>query len=498
MAALVTAGWLLHVPALVRGVPGSRSMVLQTAWSIAIAGAALVASAVLAEPRRAQRAAGGALVLIALAVFAEILTGVGVGIDLVPLHAWLDDGNPTPGRMSPNSALCILLAGAALLFAPHAADRRLRMLARVLAGAVAVVGALGLAAHFVGLESVRAWYEMRRLNQMAVPTGVAFVLLGSALTMRGAHTAATSAQANVRTLVLGSALMLGAVAAAAGVAAFIVFERNVKLLVQERLVSLLGNRVRTVESEIAQRLTTAEAIATRPGARASLRRLQRLPNDAEARRVLYEVARSFLPLGFSGVAYESPAGVRWGGAGKFVAAADLAIDLRVAGDVSLLWADRYLLRTRLPITHEGELIGYAVAEQDLPGFAALAGTSEGFGETGEVQLCGLRAGWVHCFPTRSAPHPHRFLPTGESPASRAAAGEEGFLASHDSRNVEVLAAYGPVAALGLAMIVKQDAAEAYAPVRDQLYFTLLILAVLVSAGVGLLWWRVGPLARRIV
>ena len=155
LGAVVTAGWLLHLPALVQIVPGSKNVVLQTAWCFGAAGAALLATALQTDVGRVHRVAGGFLVLVAVLVLAETLTGVRVGIDLVSLHEWIGDGNPTPGRMAPNTAIAFLFAGLAILIADESSGRA-RTVARALAAVVVALGILGLAAHFMRLEGLYA------------------------------------------------------------------------------------------------------------------------------------------------------------------------------------------------------------------------------------------------------------------------------------------------------------------------------------------------------
>jgi len=497
-AAVVTAGWLWHVPALVQIVPGSKSMVLQTAWCFAIAGIGLF-TASRTDARWPLHIVGAMLMLVALLALCEMLTGTSLVIDLASMHEWNRDGNAAPGRMAPNTAVGFFLAGLAFLLEPHRGHAPLRVLGGALAGLLVVLGVTGLAAYLLGLEGLYVWYAPSRLNQMSGPTAGAFVVLGMVLAYRPRETAAAiSSRDDERRIVLASGLILAVVAALAGIAAFAVFEKSVRRLANDRLLTLADNRARTAESEIAQRVAFGRLIANRPEVLRSLARLNVNAADGEALKTIDDVARSSLPLGLGGISFLRPDGGAWVTAGAMAAAGELALDLGGSVQTTLVWTGRFTLRTRLPILRGDHMLGYAVIDHNLPLLTELVFSGDGLGETGEVQLCALRDGLLRCFPTRFAAQPIGVENAFARPIERALAGERGVHDGRDYRGVEVLAAYRPVGQLGLGMVVKQNLAEVYRPIREQLQFTLLILGALVLAGALLLWWRIRPLARRLV
>ena len=76
------------------------------------------------------------------------------------------------------------------------------------------------------------------------------------------------------------------------------------------------------------------------------------------------------------------------------------------------------------------------------------------------------------------------------PAVKAALGQQGIVEGSDYRGVPVLAAVGPVEGSSWFMVARMDTAEAFAPLRERLWMTIIIVgALLVGAGgsVGLLW-----------
>jgi diguanylate cyclase (GGDEF)-like protein/PAS domain S-box-containing protein len=137
----------------------------------------------------------------------------------------------------------------------------------------------------------------------------------------------------------------------------------------------------------------------------------------------------------------------------------------------------------------------------LPALDALLKDTYRLGETGESGLCARAREELGCFPQARNPKVY-FIPMtttdGEPlPMTRALAGETSVALTRDYRGAYVMAAYAPVGDFGLAMVVKADAAEVYAPIRERLQFVLPILAAFVVAGTILLRAGVRPLAARL-
>jgi len=108
----VMAAWYARATTVVTF--GSQSaMPFDTALAFAVTGAALVARA-RGRPRAAM-AAGVVDVLLGAAVLTEYALGRSLGIDQLFVQAYLSKPNHPPGRMAFSAALCVLLAGAALL-----------------------------------------------------------------------------------------------------------------------------------------------------------------------------------------------------------------------------------------------------------------------------------------------------------------------------------------------------------------------------------------------
>jgi diguanylate cyclase (GGDEF)-like protein/PAS domain S-box-containing protein len=137
----------------------------------------------------------------------------------------------------------------------------------------------------------------------------------------------------------------------------------------------------------------------------------------------------------------------------------------------------------------------------LPALDALLNDSYRLGDTGEAGMCARLEEQLGCFPqARNRNVYFTALATADGallPMARGVAGESGVSLAEDYRGHYVMAAYGPVGSYGLAMIVKADTAEIYAPIRERLQLVAPILALLVLGGTLLLRAGVRPLAARL-
>ncbi|MBC7860176.1 MAG: PAS domain S-box protein, partial [Burkholderiaceae bacterium] len=117
-------------------------------------------------------------------------------------------------------------------------------------------------------------------------------------------------------------------------------------------------------------------------------------------------------------------------------------------------------------------------------------------------MCARRGERMLCFPGRQKRAPYtvaRLAPDGRpTPMSMAIDGRAGIYKGMDVRGTQVLAAYGPLTPTGLGIVVRQDAAELYAPIREQLQIFGLLLILLVVSGAALLRSQVTPMVKRLL
>ena len=171
----VMVAWLVRATAVLRF--GSQNpMTFNTALALAVTGAALVMVA--------ARCPWGALVAgvfdtaLGLAVLAEYTLGRSLGIDQLIVKPYFRGPLNVPGRPAVNTAVCLTLAGAALLaWGPWRRRRR----PAALAAAGSVIAAIALMATFGYVTRTPAGYGWVHLSTMAFLTAAALLGLGISL-----------------------------------------------------------------------------------------------------------------------------------------------------------------------------------------------------------------------------------------------------------------------------------------------------------------------------
>lgn len=301
-------------------------------------------------------------------------------------------------------------------------------------------------------------------------------------------------------LVAGTILIV--VALLVGATVFIIMQRHAEALLSKSLQSSLQSRVQQTETEIRAVVDKTELIATRPLLIELLQLAEKRPGDAAVRKKLDVATFSFLQTGFTAIALYGSNGHEMTQAGIFTRHPELAVPLKLPGQVQLMWAGQLILRSSVEIKKEGRVVGRIMAEATLPFTLKALRNANNLGETGEQALCAPLGSNMQCFPTTLNPNifmPAQRTPEGvRLPMTHAFDGETGFIITRDYRRQAVAAAYAPIGDLGPGMVLKMDRNELYAPVRQQLrYLIPLLLGVFIIA-LLLLRWLLTPLVNRLV
>jgi diguanylate cyclase (GGDEF)-like protein len=170
---VVLVGWHTHSPALVQVLPALVPMKYNTALGFLLSGVGLVAIA-LGRPRVALTGAAWPLLLGSLTLIQDVFS-INIGIDELLMEDYIRVETSHPGRLAPNTALCFVLIGVAMLLMRSA---RLRWRPVVVGMLGSIIAALGGTALFGYLSGLPAAYGWGYLTPMAVQTAGGFVLLG--------------------------------------------------------------------------------------------------------------------------------------------------------------------------------------------------------------------------------------------------------------------------------------------------------------------------------
>jgi diguanylate cyclase (GGDEF)-like protein len=491
----VLLGWVLQNPTLIQIFSSLVGMVISTAVCLSLAGACLLMPPTYSRAMILRAICGALIVSIGIGVLVENFFDVGIGIDWPSAHSWLHDANPRPGRMAPNTATAFIAMGLLLLLSRAAPSPSIRLWRRVLVIATLTLGLSGLFGYFLKLELL---YQLKNITRMALHTAIGITIVGLGFLAENRPTDKAKEQSSeIMPIALGALI---AVAIVAGIGVFTFMQNQVERMTGGYLLNLHHDHALYFASTIQQRTQRALTISNRPNAVVPLRKLLSGSADPALIQPLQREAQSYLPHGFSWVAFYQ-GGRLLTAAGKPLAKPPIEISLRGEDKRVLAWKDGYYLRTRLPVYDEHGVVGEVVAEQSLDVLDELSLDANRAGQTGELGLCSLTTTNLECFPQRFRPQPYSIAPViGDQPLPMTLArdGATGIVSALDYRRQYVLAAYGPVGDLGIGIVMKMDWAELYAPLREELLIMLLVLAVVVAISLWLLQQRLRPLVVQLV
>lgn len=502
----VLLGWAMGVELMVRVVPHSVAMGLNTAVLFVAAAVALLRP-VASRPRHSRQFSFLIFILIALpsAILFEHLSGVALGIDWASLHALVKDGNPFPGRTAPNTCVGFIFIGLAALGLSKKSLTKTQARATIFCAYAAL--ALGISSIIGEVLHLEIIYQFAAFNRMAFATAFGISLLGFGLLQqiraRAYDAAAITVSADVR-ITKTAIIVLTVVVVATGLIGFFVMQKGFeKTMTANMLRSTKSNAV-AFEFAINQSLLLSEIIAARPGIQSGLDYLKAHPKDTKTIAQLDEIGKSFMSFGLTGYQLFDANGkiVTQVGAMAFDKAV-MAIPLMRRGQrAQLLWQDGYVLYSTSSVMREGQRVGYFVVEQRLTALTQTARAIAGETASTDLLICGRDHSDALCFPSKFYKANLR-VPLYKDgklhlAISHALFNEKGVLTVVDVRGVPVMAGYAPIGALGLGMVYKIDANELYFPVREQLNLFVGLLILLVVMGTLMLRAQVQPMAQRLL
>ena len=293
---VVLIGWMLQSPPLVQIASGFTAMVINTALCFVLGGFAVVLPVFFPSIQlKLQTALGGLIVCLASLVLAENL-GLVSGIDSVTLHSWLNDGNPNPGRMAPNTAVGFLLAGAALVGMGRIQTMRDIVAIRLITASVIFIGISGIVGYFLHLEFLYSWYGISR---MALHTATGMAVLGISLWLSWTRANWNQPQgetAEHRRILGTSVFVLFLVATTAGLSSFTILQKRMEDNIAQNLGRMHQDRALFFSNSIEHRLQRATIVATRPSLIHNLQALEKNPANTIALNLIKESMESFCCL----------------------------------------------------------------------------------------------------------------------------------------------------------------------------------------------------------
>ena len=496
LGAMVVLGWLLHVPMMVEIKTGLVPMVFNTGLCFFLSGAAI--AAVKLPPQMARTARGVialALVLLCGASLIEFMVDRSFGIDLAFLHEWYNYGNTRPGRMAPNTALGFIAIGAVLWLSDRVTSHPRAIGVVLLTFAVLAIGLTGLVGYMLAPDLLFGWARSAR---MALHTASGMIVAGIALWLAWSRSSWYLSRVYFREdekiRFLGAAI-LGVVTLTVGLVGFVLLQNSLEYALENDLQTVVRNRgpwFHLAVEQLDRRVHTAVRLSGLDTAARA-----RLDGDGVAlQQTFAQRATRLLDDGFQGIALRRSTGLIV----QRIGTINDTVPLRAALDqdrTELLWDGVMLLRSHLAVIGADGVPAELLIDQPVEQLEQTLFNAKRIGSTGEIGACVGNGATLLCFPgsAHRAPFP---IPRKSSVGTPLAAefavrGETGVIHSVDYRNVNVVAAYGPLAP-GFGFVAKQDTVELYAVIRHALGIGTPIILLIAGLGVALLYSQLKPLA----
>lgn len=171
---LVMTSWYAHNKTLIQVVPQFAPMQFNTAFGMFAAGLGLFA--LVFRYLLLALSCGFVITLVGSLTLVQYIFGLDLGIDRLLVEPYVTTKTSHPGRMAPNTALCFLLYGLAIILLSNFffVVSKTNFMAELLGFLVLSVGLMAVVGYIQGVDAAYGWAQFTR---MAIHTAVGFVVL---------------------------------------------------------------------------------------------------------------------------------------------------------------------------------------------------------------------------------------------------------------------------------------------------------------------------------
>ncbi len=506
LGSVVLFGWLFNIASLTRLNPGWHPMVPGTALCFTLAGLLLLKCRKSpGDPfSMAQTVSAWLLLLLTGARAVELASGWDFGVEFWGFTAKIDD--PAVGHMSAMTVVGFMAFGVGVLASRHARNRQVRMFTRSIACLLILVGVIDIVQHWINLQYLfEPVFLTKYLAWMSISSALGMILLGIGLwfiSLRPGQASATiTAEQRAKRIYSTAILVVALTAITVSLTGLRFMDQAVRAQASSNLRQLLGTKEAFLGATI-DHYTQRALVA---GTNLDVRKLAATAfnGGAGAETAIAKLAaitKLLLKHGFSGVALEqNNQDTRI--AGHLIPDTTYSVRLYGKNTYSFVWDKGYYVRVRIPIENAtrdapGNFIVFDLA---LPEVDKLISETNKWGETGTLPMCArLDRQRLLCFPQREQAGMYvvpDHIHGAPIPMTYALAHESGVAELTDYRGRQVLSAYGPVGDTGLALVLKMDLAELYAPARKQVLLSVPLIGILIILGLWIIRLRVRPLVK---
>lgn len=500
----VMADWALHQSLLSRLGPIPVGLVGNGALCFLLAGVALMLPSFKVQvTRRRQTVIGGALIVFAAVGLAHALLNLGFSINSPILLAGSDAVDPRALRMPPCAALGFILAGLVLILKHHVRSRKIGLLVQIATFGVFMLGITAIVGHSLELNLLYPWYSAPR---MSLQSGAAMLLVSVGLWFSWRDDDWYQSRDffnDGEKLGFISVAVLTASAIAVAIAGLSAHEKALEHALTDSLPIILKSRSDFFNATVQNAISATNAIALRSDLHRVINQFNHADGNPAILSMLDAIGNDILANGVSGIRFFDVSHRQILALGKFATRTELSVPLDTPLSAFLVWDRALLIRSQRSVNENGVVIGSIELELPLTNFSDRLTDSDAFGNTGVIAVCAAQGDAVVCMPRRDTTT--LFIPSTiasavkqRTPMNLAIAGQSGVFQGLNFRGTNVIAAYMPLTRTGLGIVVRKDVEELYAPIREELRWSLPLLLALIVAGAVIIHTQIKPLVTKLL
>jgi len=304
-----------------------------------------------------------------------------------------------------------------------------------------------------------------------------------------------------------SGLTLSVLILSAGFSVYNVMQPQTEAMMTSGLRMALENTVKLIENQIAHSVSNTKIVATSTLLTQSLEKTRLDESRQEGIADLQRIAEKILTTHFSGISIYDAADNLILDEGIHSSHPNSRIELNTGADIhtALLWQEQFVIRNSLRIVNENnQFIGRVITEELAPDLTRIFREAVLIGETGDFLLCApVKENYfeMDCFMRaingNQFQRMQRIMSSTPLPLHFALEGQQGVKFTKDYRQIDVVAAYSPVA-YGLGAVLKIDEKELYSNLSSQIQTISLYLGLLVAIGMVVVYWLIKPLIHKSI
>lgn len=499
LGSTVIFGWLAHIPKMIQVIPGLVGMVFNTALCFVLTGILVIISNHDFKNQRAIQFSLSAIIFcISLLTLSQDLFHYNLGTDQFIIKPWLEDPNPTPGRMAPNTAIGLLLISLIGFCMPYGRYKKVAIIIQVSTVLILFISLLGLLVYSLKLEFLFRWYSYTR---MAVHTAIGFLIASFSwwATWLGSKWYKDFYQGQEdKKIILITGIIFLSISMIAGLGGIAWLTYMNIGAAEQALQDSLQEKINIITEDINNTKQELTKIAFNP---LLINEIKKTPIDL---RRLNEKVQSIKPNHLSVIQLQDKKGKVIYSSGSLIVNPALSVSLNSSGKIDLIWKDGFWLKVQFFLS-EGAKQPKGVkfiGEIPLTAVNRVFKVNEGGDYSRELTMC------VSSAPQSALCFPNRFIKRifkveliknlKPLPMSYAFSRAKGVVHTSDYRNRNVIAAYNYIPNLPLGLTMKFETAEIYKPIAQQLKYILPVVILFICCSLIFLYMQILPLVRKVV